>query len=111
MHLLLLELLKQQQPAPAPDDSTNSGSSATLLEFMRLDELLIDIGDDLTDYEDDVVANSFNIFRGYVYLFGRDAPPQLVCVSCTQGASSKRVAKHAVMRGLLGACSSEVRKA
>jgi hypothetical protein len=51
LHLLLLELLKQ------PCD-------ATLLEFMRLDEFLIDIGDDLTDYEDDVVANSFNIFRG-----------------------------------------------
>lgn len=51
MHLLLLELLQQ------PYDST-------LLEFMRVDEMLIDIGDDLTDYEDDVVANSFNIFRG-----------------------------------------------
>jgi hypothetical protein len=35
-----------------------------LLAFMRLDEVLIDIGDDLTDYEDDVMANSFNIYRG-----------------------------------------------
>lgn len=51
MHLLLLELLKQ------PFDST-------LWTFMQVDEMLIDIGDDLTDYEDDVVANSFNIFRG-----------------------------------------------
>lgn len=51
MHLLLLELLKR--PCDGP-----------LLEFMRIDEYLIDIGDDLTDYEDDVVANSFNIFRG-----------------------------------------------
>lgn len=88
MHLLLLELLKQQ-PAPAPDDSTSSGSSATLLEFMRLDEFLIDIGDDLTDYEDDVVANSFNIFRGYVYLFGRDAPPKLVRVFHHAQSASK----------------------
>lgn len=108
MHLLLLELLKQQ-PAPAPDDSTNSGSSTTLLEFMRLDEFLIDIGDDLTDYEDDVVANSFNIFRGYVYLFGREAPPQLVRVSCT-GRKLRRCREHAVTRGLFGACSSEVCK-
>lgn len=53
LHLLLLELLKQ------PRD-------AALLEFMRVDEMLIDIGDDLTDYEEDVVANSFNIFRGEV---------------------------------------------
>lgn len=51
LHLLLFELLRQ------PPD-------ATLLEFMRTDEMLIDIGDDLTDYEDDVMANSFNIFRG-----------------------------------------------
>ena len=35
-----------------------------LLQFLRLDELLVDIGDDLTDYEDDVVNNSFNIYRG-----------------------------------------------
>jgi hypothetical protein len=34
-----------------------------LLAFLRLDELLVDIGDDLTDYEDDVIANSFNIYR------------------------------------------------
>lgn len=59
MHLLLLALLKQ------PPDQV-------LLEFMRVDEMLIDIGDDLTDYEDDVVANSFNIFRG----------GSLFCVAC-----------------------------
>lgn len=35
-----------------------------LLAFMAVDERLVDIGDDLTDYEDDVVANSFNIYRG-----------------------------------------------
>lgn len=51
LHLLLFEL--QQKPL-----------DETLLEFMRVDEMLIDIGDDLTDYEDDVMANSFNIFRG-----------------------------------------------
>ena len=34
-----------------------------LLTFLRLDELLVDVGDDLTDYEDDVIANSFNIYR------------------------------------------------
>lgn len=34
-----------------------------LLAFLRLDELLVDVGDDLTDYEDDVCANSFNVYR------------------------------------------------
>lgn len=65
MHLLLQELLK------TPHDST-------LWEFMRVDEMLIDMGDDMTDYEDDVVANSFNILRGYVYLYGSEAPLKLV---------------------------------
>jgi hypothetical protein len=51
LHLLLHGLLKK------PLDEA-------LLSFMRLDEILIDIGDDLTDYEDDVMANSFNIYRG-----------------------------------------------
>lgn len=41
-----------------------------LLAFLRLDELLVDVGDDLTDYEDDVVGNSFNIYRCYVALHG-----------------------------------------
>lgn len=35
-----------------------------LLAFMEVDERLVDIGDDLTDYEDDVAQNSFNIYRG-----------------------------------------------
>jgi hypothetical protein len=81
MHLLLLELLQQ------PYDST-------LLEFMRVDEMLIDIGDDLTDYEDDVVANSFNIFRGrlppgcrrVLALLQLCAPVKLSC--CTVARSS-----------------------
>ena len=39
------------------------GYDERLLAFLRVDERLVDIGDDLTDYEDDVVANSFNIYR------------------------------------------------
>jgi hypothetical protein len=110
MHLLLLELLQQQPPAPAPADSSirpapDDSSSAALLEFMRLDEFLIDIGDDLTDYEDDVVANSFNIFRGYVYLFGQEAPLKLVRVS----DDPRGVREHAVTRAAcLGRVGSRV---
>ncbi|KAF6258243.1 hypothetical protein COO60DRAFT_1138059 [Scenedesmus sp. NREL 46B-D3] len=64
LHLLLHGLLRK------PLDEA-------LLAFMRLDEMLIDIGDDLTDYEDDVMANSFNIYRGYIHLYGKDAPIKL----------------------------------
>lgn len=36
-------------------------------------------GDDLVDYEDDVCANSFNIYRAFVHLFGPErAQLQLV---------------------------------
>jgi hypothetical protein len=51
LHLLLHRIRR------VPDD-------ATLLEFCQVDEMLVDIGDDLTDYEDDVAANSFNVYRG-----------------------------------------------
>mmetsp|Transcript_3962 Transcript_3962/g.9991 ORF Transcript_3962/g.9991 Transcript_3962/m.9991 type:complete len:323 (+) Transcript_3962:134-1102(+) len=49
-----------------------------LLEFLRVDEHLVDINDDLVDYEEDIFANSFNIFRAYVHLFGRRAELELV---------------------------------
>uniref|UniRef100_A0A383VVX6 Uncharacterized protein n=1 Tax=Tetradesmus obliquus TaxID=3088 RepID=A0A383VVX6_TETOB len=64
LHLLLHGLLRK------PLDEA-------LLAFMRLDEMLIDIGDDLTDYEDDVMANSFNIYRGFIHLYGKEAPTNL----------------------------------
>ncbi|CAL8468971.1 g8512 [Coccomyxa elongata] len=44
-----------------------------LMAFLAVDEHLVDIGDDLVDYEDDVMANSFNIYRGYVHLHGSHA--------------------------------------
>ncbi|KAK9839710.1 hypothetical protein WJX81_007737 [Elliptochloris bilobata] len=49
-----------------------------LLEFLAVDEALVDIGDDLVDYEDDVLKNSFNIYRGYVHLFAEEAQLKLV---------------------------------
>ncbi|KAK9822916.1 hypothetical protein WJX74_004414 [Apatococcus lobatus] len=57
---------------------THKAVDEGLMDFLRLDEHLVDIGDDLVDYEDDIMANSFNIFRGYVHLYGRDAELRLV---------------------------------
>eukprot|EP00775_Hariotina_reticulata_P003202 gene3202-3479_t len=65
LHLLLHELLNQPY-------------NELLLQFMRVDEMLVDIGDDLTDYEDDVMANSFNVYRGFIHLYGRAAPEKLI---------------------------------
>ena len=36
---------------------------AVLFSYCAIDERLVDIGDDLTDYEDDVHANTFNLWR------------------------------------------------
>lgn len=49
-----------------------------LLCFLFLDEHLVDIGDDLVDYEDDVIANSFNIYRAYIHMYGKGAQIHLV---------------------------------
>eukprot|EP00210_Caulerpa_lentillifera_P009340 g8904.t1 len=56
----------------------NKERSTELLEYLRLDEQLLDIGDDLVDYEDDVLDNSFNIYRCYIRMFGKQAQMNLV---------------------------------
>lgn len=47
---------------------------------MQVDEMLVDIGDDLTDYEDDVYVNSFNIYRGSFALFCVLHSPSSCCL-------------------------------
>lgn len=71
LHLLLWRLVGRPPEPPS------------LLEFLRVDELLVDIRDDLVDYEEDVVRNAFNILRCFVHLYGQDAPLRLVRVPCT----------------------------
>ena len=58
---LLNALLYELRGLP-PDQPT--------LDFLRVDELLTDIADDLYDYEDDVVRGSFNVYRGFVHVYG-----------------------------------------
>ena len=40
------------------------------LEFLRSSELLVEIGDDLVDYYEDVERNSFNVYRCFRALYG-----------------------------------------
>jgi len=46
--------------------------NSTLFEVMFYNEHLVDIADDLYDYETDVERNSFNILRCYVKKHGKD---------------------------------------
>ena len=48
--------------------------SEALMAFMRADEALADIADDLFDYEDDVGRGSFNVLRGLTHALADGAP-------------------------------------
>ncbi|XP_037478000.1 uncharacterized protein LOC119355313 [Triticum dicoccoides] len=48
------------------------------MEFLSVSEFLVEICDDLYDYEDDVVNNTFNILRMFAAIYGPlDAPKML----------------------------------
>ncbi|XP_022136921.1 uncharacterized protein LOC111008497 isoform X2 [Momordica charantia] len=47
------------------------------MEFLSISELLVEIADDLFDYEDDVLENNFNILRMFVRIYGASAPTEL----------------------------------
>lgn len=72
--------------AEEPTEQAGAGQGAradvaydeALLAFMRVDEQLVDISDDLVDYEDDVCKNSFNVLRVFVHLYGTEGQERLV---------------------------------
>ncbi|KAL8472149.1 hypothetical protein ACS0TY_029387 [Phlomoides rotata] len=45
------------------------------MEFLSISELLVEVSDDLFDYENDVVENSFNVLRMFVKYYGASAAP------------------------------------
>lgn len=48
------------------------------MEFLSVSEFLVEISDDLYDYEDDVINNTFNILRMFAAIYGPlDAPNML----------------------------------
>ena len=58
-------------PAALPDHFGALG------QFLRVDEQLTDICDDLRDYETDVLRNSFNVLRGLAHVHGDEATRHL----------------------------------
>ncbi|KAL2521661.1 hypothetical protein Fot_25584 [Forsythia ovata] len=45
------------------------------MEFLSLSELLVEVSDDLFDYEEDILNNNFNILRMFVKYYGASAAP------------------------------------
>ncbi|KAG9451466.1 hypothetical protein H6P81_011431 [Aristolochia fimbriata] len=48
------------------------------MEFLSVSEFLVEISDDLFDYEDDVVENNFNILRMFARLYGASMAPTVL---------------------------------
>ncbi|KAK6775122.1 hypothetical protein RDI58_026123 [Solanum bulbocastanum] len=54
------------------------------MEFLTISEFLVEISDDLFDYEDDVLENSFNILRMYNGIYGASAAPTMLAKVITE---------------------------
>ncbi|WCJ31907.1 hypothetical protein M5689_013358 [Euphorbia peplus] len=48
------------------------------MEFLSISEFLVEVSDDLFDYEDDVLENNFNILRMFVRIYGSLNAPVLL---------------------------------
>ncbi|KAH9664564.1 ATP synthase subunit b [Citrus sinensis] len=51
------------------------------MEFLSISEFLVEISDDLFDYEDDVLENNFNILRMFVRIYGPATAPTMILSS------------------------------
>ncbi|EXB29481.1 hypothetical protein L484_022153 [Morus notabilis] len=47
------------------------------MDFLSISEFLVEVADDLFDYEDDVLDNNFNVLRMFVRIYGASAPTML----------------------------------
>ncbi|KAL6993166.1 hypothetical protein U1Q18_011283 [Sarracenia purpurea var. burkii] len=53
------------------------------MEFLSVSEFLVELSDDLYDYEDDVLENNFNVLRMFVGIYGASGAPTMLakCIS------------------------------
>ncbi|KAK4840350.1 hypothetical protein QYF36_006562 [Acer negundo] len=54
------------------------------MEFLSISEFLVEISDDLFDYEDDVLENNFNIFRMFIGIYGPSIAPAMLAKCITE---------------------------
>ncbi|CAM6129850.1 unnamed protein product [Calypogeia fissa] len=58
--------------------STGREVNEAHFNFLAVSELLVEISDDLYDYEDDVLKNSFNVLRMLVKVYGPAKAPEIL---------------------------------
>nr|XP_023889827.1 uncharacterized protein LOC112001892 [Quercus suber] len=54
------------------------------MEFLSVAEFLVEVSDDLIDYEDDVLKNSFNVLRMFVKIYGASRAPAMLVKYITE---------------------------
>ncbi|XP_021752757.1 uncharacterized protein LOC110718238 isoform X2 [Chenopodium quinoa] len=54
------------------------------MEFLTISEYLVEVSDDLFDYEEDVLENNFNILRVFVRIYGASAAPTMLAKSIAE---------------------------
>ncbi|XP_041005770.1 uncharacterized protein LOC121250652 isoform X2 [Juglans microcarpa x Juglans regia] len=54
------------------------------MEFLSVSEFLVEVSDDLFDYEDDVIENSFNVLRMFVRIYGASKAPVMLAKYITE---------------------------
>ncbi|XP_034601859.1 uncharacterized protein [Setaria viridis] len=58
------------------------------MDFLSISEFLVEISDDLYDYEDDVINNTFNILRMFAAIYGPSEAPNMLA-KCIGEAEEK----------------------
>ncbi|KAG5534260.1 hypothetical protein RHGRI_022396 [Rhododendron griersonianum] len=58
------------------------------MEFLSVSEFLVELSDDLFDYEDDVLENNFNVLRMFVGIHGASEAPTMLA-KCISDAEKK----------------------
>ncbi|KAJ8765789.1 hypothetical protein K2173_014911 [Erythroxylum novogranatense] len=58
------------------------------MEFLSISEFLVEVSDDLFDYEDNVIENNFNTLRMFVRIYGPSAAPSMLA-ACISDAEKK----------------------
>ncbi|KAJ1381995.1 hypothetical protein SESBI_44650 [Sesbania bispinosa] len=54
------------------------------MEFLSISEFLVEVSDDLYDYEDDVLENNFNILRMFIRIYGASSAPAMLAKCITE---------------------------
>ncbi|XP_038719030.1 uncharacterized protein LOC120011927 isoform X2 [Tripterygium wilfordii] len=54
------------------------------MEFLSISEFLVEVSDDLFDYEDDVLENNFNILRMFARIYGPSEAPAILAKHITE---------------------------